>query len=272
MPISSGNPPRRPADTRLRDFVDTHAAAGDPLPLVHITRAYAFDTIVQGDQIDPSFCPIFHENLIYLFYGRPAYRAKDGTNARLEFEWPIVFVFDSNKVTDIRRVFPFDTGAFHMGLYDEFFDKKSALKDFALSPHVDSAKKLVGAFYTNNKEYYTGYSRKNVDIPLRQFEAQGIHELSRLPGVQGENSGRRRDDRSSAIEFQVGASISFKTALLGLLLPEPYLDDAEIKRSLVRWGVQEIMTYSTLHNHGSEAWVGQIYSLVKTLYEKLGIL
>src|SRR6202040_3163431 len=150
------------------------------LPLVHITRAYAFDQIIDGDTLEPNDCDVFKEKLIYLFYGRPAYRAKEGNNARLEFEWPIVFVFDAEKISGIKRIFPFDTGAFVQRLYSQFFDHRSELMDFALNPNLESVRQLVGAFYRDNDEYYRGETRKNVDIPLRQFEAQGVHELARL--------------------------------------------------------------------------------------------
>jgi hypothetical protein len=57
--------------------------------------------MLEGDTLEPYECDVFNERLIYMFYGRPAYRAKDGNNARLEFEWPIVFIFDPDKITGI---------------------------------------------------------------------------------------------------------------------------------------------------------------------------
>jgi hypothetical protein len=273
--VSKGSipPSKRRASGRLNQFIGSHAAATGILPLVHITRAYGFDTILDGDALEPSECDVFKEKLIYLFYGRPAYRAKDGNNARLEFEWPIVFVFDPEKVPDLRRIFPFDTGAFALRLYSEFFDKKSELMDFSLDPTLESAKKLVSAFYQDNEEYYRGETRKNVDIPLRQFEAQGVHELARLPGVQGAiTQYRTRDERSSAIEVQVSRTISLKHALIALVLPEPYLDDKEIQEALTRWNVNEVHTYATLHNLSGEAWVGEIYAIIHRLYKRLGYL
>lgn len=264
---------KRKASGRLNNFIAQQAPAPGRLPFTHITRAYRFDDILTGDVLEPSRCDIFKENLIYLFYGRPAYRAKDGNNARLEFEWPIVFIFDPTKISDIKRVFPFDTGAFAQRIYSEFFDPHSEIMDFSLDPNLETLAKTVGAFYQSHEEYYLGETRKNVDIPHRQFEAQGIHELARLPGVQGVKSNSRpRDERSSAIELQVGEAITLKDALLAVVLPEPYLGDKEIQNALSRWGVTEIHSYQTLHNLGGEAWVGQIYALVHQLYRRLGFL
>jgi hypothetical protein len=270
----SGPPaPTRKAYGRLNKFVARHAPVDGLLPLVHITRAYAFDAILDGDSLEPSVCDVFKDKILYLFYGRPAYRAKEGNNARLEFEWPIVFVFDAEKVSEIKRIFPFDTGAFAQQLYSDFFDKESQFMDFALTPSLETARKFVGTFYQDNNEYYQGETRKNVDIPLRQFEAQGIYELARLPGVQSSKlQGKTRDERSSALEVQVAQAISLKDALIALVLPEPYLDDKDIQEALIRWNVKEVHTYATLHNMSGEAWVGEIYSIIHRLYKRLGFL
>jgi hypothetical protein len=262
---------RRRAEGRLSAFLENHDPAAGLLPLVHITRAYAFDEMLVEGLLKPTDCEIFKEPLIYLFYGKPAYRAKNGNNARLEFEWPIVFVFHPDKVGTIKRVFPFDTGAFERRIYSEFFDSNSKIVDFELEPSLASAQKVVGAFYRNHKEYYDGASRKNVEIGIRQFEAQGIHELSRVPGTKevGANA-KVRDERSSSIEIQLSDPIDFTENLLAVVIPEPYLDDDEVKQALARWRVKEIETYPTLHNTSGEAWVGEIYMVIRRLYERLG--
>lgn len=270
---TSPRPPRsRRAEGRLNGFIKLQSAAAGVLPLTHVTRAYNFDDMVADDALEPRYCSLFKEPLLYLFYGRPAYRAKDGNNARMEFEWPIVFIFDPSKVGAIRRVFPFDTGAFDLQLYKEFFSRDSILSDFSLDPDIDSARKVVGTLYVDHKEYYEGGTRKNVEIPPRNFELQGVHEMCRLPGVQGGGAGWIRDERSSAIELQLDHEIELKGALLAIILPAPYLNDPEITEALTRWDTKKIQTYATLHNMSGEAWVGQIYLITRNLYEDLGYL
>lgn len=261
---------RRRADGRLAKFVRRQPLAKGTLPLIHTTRAYSFDGMLIGNYLKPTKCPVFDEPLLYFFYGRPAYRARSGNNGRLEFDWPIVFVFDPSKVPDLTRVFPFDSGAFELGFYEEFFSNDSRLEDFALEPTFKSARRIVGGFYRDNEEYYTGMSRKNVAVGLRQFEAQGILELSRLPGTQILQG--KRDERSSAIEVQIGEAVSFKDALLAVVLPEPYLDDAAVVSALARWEVSRIETYSPLQNTSGDVWVGQIYEITRRILEKLGYL
>jgi hypothetical protein len=246
------SPRKRRAEDRLNALIRQQEPALPTLPLMHITRAYAFDDILGGDTIDPRGCDVFNEQLTYLFYGRPAYRAKDGNNAR-------------------RRLFPFDTGAFALGIYNQFFARVSRIEDFALEPSLDAAAKVVGTLYVNNEEYYIGGTRKNVPIPHRQFELQGLYELARLPGVQDIKSmWQQRDERSSAIEIQLNEPLPLTDALIAVVLPKPYMEDTEIKDALQRWRVKEIETYGTIHNVGGEVWVGQIYAIVQRLYERLG--
>lgn len=263
--------PKRPAHSRFNEFIQTQEPAVGTLPLIHISRAYDFDAVVRGDTIDPQPCEIFRRKLTYLFYGRPAYRAKDGNNARMEFEWPIIFVLDPDRIGHFHRIFPFDTGAFALGLYKKFFHQRTDVMDFALDPAIDSARKLVGTCYLNHDEYYCGYSRKNVEIPIRQFEIQGVVELSRLPGVQDGAAGTLvRDERSSAIEIQVSKPILLKEALLAIILPAPYMGDPVTQAALARWGVTEIHDYPTLHNMSGEAWIGQVYEIVHQVFKRLG--
>ncbi|MET3910703.1 hypothetical protein ABID59_005062 [Bradyrhizobium sp. S3.3.6] len=264
---------KRLAYGRFNEFIQAQEPAVGTLPLIHISRGYVFDAIVRGDFLTPQLCEIFQKKLTYTFYGRPAYRAKDGNNARMEFEWPIIFVLDPTKVGSLYRIFPFDTGAYALGLYKPFFDPRSDILDFALAPSIESARKLVGTCYLSHEEYYCGYSRKNIEIPIRQFEIQGVAELSRLPGVQNGALGTRvRDERSSAIEVQINKPISLKESLLAIVLPAPYMGDPLTQAALARWGVTEVHDYSTLHNMGGEAWIGQVYQIVDQVLKRLGFL
>jgi hypothetical protein len=100
------------AINRLKKFIDEQEVRTRSLPLVHSTNAYCFADVVSDDFIRPEFCDHFQQNIVYLFYGRPAYRSENAEFTDLSFSWPIVFVFDPEKIKDIKAVFPFDTGAF----------------------------------------------------------------------------------------------------------------------------------------------------------------
>jgi hypothetical protein len=169
--------------------------------------------------------------------------------------------------------FPFDTGAFEREFYKNFFDSGSQAEDFLVDPKLESAQKIVGTFYVDNSEYFSGSSRKNVELPNRQFEAQGVFEMARYPSVPDSSSdGTKRDERSSAIELQVDQELDLAKALIAIVLPSPYLDDDDIKDAVGRWNPQRIESYQTLHNMSGEAWIGMIYQIVRSIYIDLGYL
>ena len=116
---------KRKADGRFRKFVDAQNDSSLPLPLVHTTSAYSFADLCDGDSIDPRYCKWFKKDLIYLFYGRPAYRTEEAEFTDLSFNWPIIFVFDPEKIDGITSIYPFDTGAFFLNLYNRFFARPS---------------------------------------------------------------------------------------------------------------------------------------------------
>ncbi len=262
----------RSADGRFQKFLASFRGEPPFLPLVHTTTAYKFADIYPSDELRPTSCPVFNEPLLYFFYGRPAYRARDTANSDIEFNWPIIFVISHEALPSIKRVFPFDTGAFDIGIYKEFFHKDSLIQDFQLPGRIESACAVVRAFYGNNREYFRGQSTKNVEIPLMEFEASGIQQLSRLAGVQIDPSTKRRDERSSAIELQTSDPISLLNNISAIILPQQYFQKQEIRDALARWQPKLLEHYDTLHNQSGDAWVGQIYAIVRGVYEKLGYL
>ena len=63
------------------DFVDSSTPTTRALPLAHNCDSYHFREIAKSQQLRPSFCGHFKEDLIYLFYGRPAYRTNAPSKA-----------------------------------------------------------------------------------------------------------------------------------------------------------------------------------------------
>src|SRR5689334_8316114 len=98
---------------RFERFINAETELADILPVVHTTPAFSFADICKGDIIEPDYCKVFERKLLYLFFGRPAYRVEDSVDSELEFNWPIIFIFDPEQIGAIEAIYPFDTGAFH---------------------------------------------------------------------------------------------------------------------------------------------------------------
>ena len=103
-----------------------------------------------------------------------------------------------------------------------------------------------------------------------QFEAQGVQELSRLPGTQsttvaeGATSGPR--------PWRSAGVVRFKDALLAIVLPQQYLDEPFVVQALDRWEVKHQLYYEVLHNQTTDAWVGLIYGIVRDFYRKIELV
>src|SRR4051794_32227642 len=82
-----------------------------PLPAVHTTEAYFAKKVVEKGLLEARPCKVFRgERLPYFFVGRAAYKRELGSEAEY-WELPSCLVFDF--FTDgVKRIFPFDSGAF----------------------------------------------------------------------------------------------------------------------------------------------------------------
>ncbi len=212
--------------------------------------------------------------MTFLFYGRPSYRVKKGANERLSYDWPIVLILDEKRIADlIYRIYPFDTGGFFIKKYEAFFDKGCKISDFEInSSDEESLRRIVGAFYQSNYEYFTGSSRKNVDIAIDEFEAGGLHEMARAPANPLTRSRFSSDERSSSIEIQIKKKITLKDSIIGIILPEKYLDVKNWVQSIDRWNVKKVYTYPIVNSVNPEFFAGVVYSKTEGLLKELGYL
>src|SRR5688572_24122883 len=94
---------------------------GTTLPVVHSMSGYRFEKIWQNGRIESEECDVFvGENLNYFFMGRPAYKVGSREQDAEHWQLPCCFIFDYQSIGSIKRVFPFDSGAHHNGLYPEY--------------------------------------------------------------------------------------------------------------------------------------------------------
>jgi hypothetical protein len=131
------------------------------LPVAHTTDGYRFRDILENPRLRPSQCHVFNEQLTYFFYGRPAYRAASTKKATSLDSFSLISIlFKSDALPTPKRVFPFDTGAWHRGLFASYMHPKMTLSNFELAPSLAEAQKLVHLFYGNNTRYYMGECEK----------------------------------------------------------------------------------------------------------------
>jgi len=237
----------------FRTIVSAYREMADELPLVHTSECENLSSFVASHQINPSYCTVFKESLVFLFYGRPAYRSKKGQQPGESVQLcPVCFVFKPRTVSKrIRRVFPCDTGALGTDLFNPPLTVAD-LGNLELEPRIESAQRLVPLLFENNQNYFLGKARSSLVLsagtPVQRF-----HQLLITPGPVG------YDDRKSAIEVQVEEPISLRNQLLCVILPREFLDTREIRTTILyEWNCDPIH-YSTVIGDAPS----QYYSVIR---------
>jgi hypothetical protein len=223
----------------LREFLKRNQITeANPLPLVHTTEAYFLKKIVATNKITVQPCNVFAgERLSYFFVGRPAYKKE--LNAEAEYwQLPVCFVFEFF-VDGVRRIFPFDSGAFksfpdYIGMMD--------IKEFEVGSDSRAPHKIIGTFFTSSQNYYRLNPRDQLQfestfgVELLDEEIKALHKLIQAKG-------KKFDDRRFAIEMSFDHDVSLLDKKpLAIIIPEVYLTDESFFLSLLDIGA-EIITY-----------------------------
>lgn len=79
---------------------------------MHTARALHIQEFWQTNKIKVTECNLFEEDIAYFFVGRPSYKHKTDFTESEYWELPVCFILEFSAVEDIRRVYPFDSGAF----------------------------------------------------------------------------------------------------------------------------------------------------------------
>lgn len=200
------------------------AAAGTTitLPYFHSCSGKAFRSILSSGKIERRMCDVFDEELVYFFYGKPAYRMQNrGTNTRDASRFPVCFVISDLEDSSIRRVFPFDTGAMACGVYECVCgDEKNPLS-FEIGSDRRAISLLVGFMYSSDPNYFYARPEKAMmDIDSLSFELQQIYAII----VQfGESTW---DARAHSIEIQHDQDIDLVHAPIeAIILPDSFLNN-----------------------------------------------
>lgn len=250
----------------IYNFVKDSKISTLPLPLIHTTDAYSFREIITKGVMRPQPCEVYEgENLLYLFYGKPAYRNSMKNSTSQSCYFPVCFLFDYYALSKIKRVIPFDSGAFNAGMFHDYIHHKMNLTNFTLPPDSEVPLKIVKKFYDTNKSYFKGKPKNNLELPALDFEVQAYYSLI----TEGKKTDF--DDRKSAIEMQFCEEIEISTRTIkAVVLPTCFLEDDNLLDMLCDLNA-EIFDYATFHARPSE-YTSEIYNRVNNYLESEGLL
>jgi hypothetical protein len=252
----------------LNVFVQKAGVTLPLLPLFHTFEGRNLRGIQKAGQLTPTHCPVFDEPLLYLFYGRPAYRVTSaGEQATSDHAFaPVIIAIRPESAASIKRIAPFDTGAFHNNIYETYLHPKMTFDDFLLTPLPETAGKVVSLFFNgSNDDYFHGKSTTIIIDPLH-FEAASYQELIKATVPT------KHDDRAAAIELQCDQPVNISpNSILLIILPRAFLDDAEVRSTLYNDWRAQVESYSTWKlNTG--AYQALIYHFVETFLRQKNLL
>ena len=225
------------------------------LPLFHSCDAITFRSILETRRLIPTDCSVFvGEKLIYMFYGRPAYKKRsvetDGLNSYL----PISFILDWNHIPEVKRVAPFDTGAFESELYKRYMHPKMKVQDFFMRPEKRSTTKTTSFFFGGNKDYFKGTPKAVINYDHFDFEIESYLKL-----IKGRIT-EPADDRKATIEIQLETEIVLsKDTLKAVILPSDFACSDIVKRILVDELSVQLIEYKSYGVHSAYYYTHTLY-------------
>lgn len=180
----------------------------------HSTDAFALRGLISSGEFTPRPCDVFNEDLLYFFYGRPAFRRNEQVQIAQSAKAPVVIVFSPSLVDAGRRVFPFDSGAFK-DRYKNWVHQAMQLSDFELECSNGDPQRHVSAFFQNNSNYLKLIPK----TPPKPYAGQ--FEVESLVAILTDPSAEKADDRRLAVELQVGQIVPFDSStVVAVVIPD----------------------------------------------------
>lgn len=256
---------RLPTDD-FRKLVGEQPAQQDELPCIHTSDGLGFRAIVREGHLAAEPFPIFNdEPLLYLFYGRPSYRVNSQVLATaIRAYASICFILKPGVLQSPRRVFPFDSGAFHHDLFRDSMHRKMQRDDFALEPDLTSPQRLINLYFGDNDRYYRNQPIAELDLPPLAFEAASYHALIT------DRQENRYDERISSVELQIAEDLPLSGTVEAVVLPDAFVVP-DVMASLQSISADAI-PYSFIDRLRPENYASSIYTVVRDYYRRRGYL
>jgi hypothetical protein len=259
----------KPKDVLLREFLKTrNLAVPKSPPWVHSTASAKLMPILESEKLLAVECSVYKkEKLCYLFVGRAAYKGRDAMNPE---SWQLpTFVMRFNTPPPLKRIHPFDTGAFHRGRMPDYLTV-FALDDFNLGTDQDQIGRMISLYFGTPRRYVDRNALDQEKLKTEHLLNMSHAKVLAVSKLYKEGSTKNYDDRAAVIELQVEQDIPLKKEnLLGVVAPEEYLRTPGVRESLLEL-TSIIETYRLLPLNISQHY-GQIYECVEQVYKKAGI-
>jgi hypothetical protein len=187
------------------------------MPFVHATGWHRLDPILASGNLGVFHCPVFKENLCYLFYGRLAFRLEPNDSIPDQIsQAPIILVFKPTSMPVIRRVLPFDSGGY-ISMFRQAMPVENNLDELNLSD-IDHADALLD-LYWKSREAYFFFDYASGLFPEAQFQSN-FATANYFSLLQKRNVDKNVDDRRGSIELSADQPVPVTSeTLVGIIVP-----------------------------------------------------
>ena len=255
----------------LREFLEASnlEVAKEP-PWVHSAcSGYIWD-FLEATKILAFPCSVFRaEKLCYFFVGRPAYK-RDEVHNPGTWEAPMAFVMRFPKQPKIKRIFPFDSGAFHLRRFPSYISMFK-LDRFDIAGDPRNIGRLIFLIYGTPTQYFERRAAGHEEIKREHNLLPRHQEILAVSKLALENMNAQFDDRAAAIEISVEEDIPILPQhLVGIAVPDELRREADVWEAINQLTpFVEIYTHlpATLHGYYS-----RLYESVERIYRRAGIV
>jgi hypothetical protein len=234
----------------------------------HTTDGFRLKNLINTGTLSVNRCRVLDEDLLYFFYGRPAFRRDEDQQLRLTSKSPIVIVLKTELVANALRMFPFDSGAFQAGRYQNWIHPGMTLADFQLAQSPEAPQRCISAFFGSANKYLRLEGQKP-SLPYA-----GEFEVESLVAILNDPDATTADDRRLAVELQLGLSVPFDdTTIAALVIPDELKVAKWMQEFLAGRGTRiEVIDYerATLRKAGDYQVL--LEDKVKALQRQLGLI
>ena len=233
------------------------------LPFFHTTKGSRLRGIFTQKSIGISTCKVFGEDLLYIFYGKPAYRVSGGEKPTSDpGPFPVTFILKAEAAMPLKRLFPFDTGALANNIYADVCEDSTNPAKYELKADSIQIQKFVSYFYDTAKNYYFRKPQINSG-DIHGFSEEVRHIIALIENKSRTSS----DNRGYTLEAQVDIPIPLKaTHVEAIILPSNYCGNIEFDDYLYNQGI-DVLPYSIDQNNPSEM-LGVIAGAAKDYMER----
>lgn len=250
----------------LWQFIENESASTGKLPLVHSTDLFRFQSIARKEALEATPCRVYDgANLLYFFYGRPAYRPhlKEQTLSARAYA-PVCLVFNHELSDEAIRIMPFDSGGFHDRITHPPMHPDMTLSEFELAIQANAPMKLIQLFFENESNYFDERPTY-LDYPYDDMHIDSYYKLIRA------RNNLNADDRVSAVELQFDRDVALPNEVSAVILPAPYCDVPGVLDQIEGWSAVSI-PYDIQETFRPLEMYGAILNRLKDYYRDKGLL